>query len=171
MPTGIYPRPTDEERFFSYVDWQNPTEKGCWLWTGVVDHHGYGMFRWGGWDSENRRHVRSGHAHRFVWEWAYGPIDRSHLVLHKCDVRLCCNYECLFLGSPASNTKDMLEKGRQAKGEDLPQAVLTEEIVKWIIDSYSTGLFTQQQLAAATGVKQGAISKIVRRERWKHVKA
>lgn len=75
----------------------------CWLWTGHVDHKGYGRVQIDG---------RSERAHRLAFILQQSEIPRSMLVCHTCDNRLCCNPEHLWLGKPADNVRDMFDKGR-----------------------------------------------------------
>lgn len=76
---------------------------GCHLWSGAKDGGGYGMVR------EGKRHRK---VHRVVYEAAFGFLP-SHLdVLHRCDVRNCCNPEHLFLGTDRDNQQDRIAKGR-----------------------------------------------------------
>lgn len=54
---------------------------GCWLWTGAIDRHGYGLVRLGG---------KSRLAHRVVYE-AVGSIPTGRDLDHLCRVRACVN--------------------------------------------------------------------------------
>lgn len=79
---------------------------GCWLWTGVVLNTGYGQVAING--------VRTS-AHRASFAERFGPIPKGMWVLHKCDIRSCCNPDHLFLGNHEDNMKDKVNKGRQAR--------------------------------------------------------
>lgn len=85
--------------------WHNLTEdsNGCYQWGGTVGNHGYGVL--------NTRQLKDFTAHRFAYVLAYGDPGSLH-VLHRCDVRTCCNPDHLFLGTIADNNKDMTRKGR-----------------------------------------------------------
>lgn len=74
--------------------------EGCWLWTGTVDGHGYGVLGRGGRGEGNVL------AHRAAWELTHGPIDeaRPHLD-HLCRVRLCVNPEHLEPVTQAENNR------------------------------------------------------------------
>jgi len=89
------------------------TETGCWLWTAVLSHNGYGQFGSGG------KCIR---AHRFSWELKNGPIQDGLCVCHKCDTRSCVNPDHLFLGTVEDNIEDKVKKNRQARGERLSLA-------------------------------------------------
>lgn len=145
------------ERFARYLAPIN--ENGCINWTGATNKWGYGKV--GGSSGTIA-------AHRFAWEQANGPITDGLWVLHKCDNRLCCNPDHLFLGTVQDNMDDCCEKQRQARGSKQGSHKLSEELVAAIRDSYARGE-TQTRLAGTYGVRQTTISRIVRGDSWKHV--
>lgn len=80
---------------------------GCLLWDGALKN-GYG---------EIRARLDSGayavlYAHRLAWEFAHGDIPKGLMVLHRCDVKSCCNPDHLFLGTHVDNANDMAMKNR-----------------------------------------------------------
>ncbi len=81
---------------------------GCVEWTGSR-WRGYGIIRVGSAALGTRR---MGKTHIEAWEAAYGPVPEGQWVLHRCDNRACMNITCLFLGTAADNTADMVSKGR-----------------------------------------------------------
>jgi hypothetical protein len=66
------------EKFWARVE-KTPT---CWLWCGWIAKSGYGYF------SVNYKDVR---AHRFAWEFCFGPIPADKQLDHLCRVRHCVN--------------------------------------------------------------------------------
>ena len=90
---------TTKEAFLSKLD----RSGDCWLWTGSLDKDGYGK------TSINYKHWKT---HRASWNYFVGPIPEGMSVLHKCDVRACCNPEHLWLGTQKDNLRDMFAKGR-----------------------------------------------------------
>lgn len=90
------------ERFWAKANVLGPDE--CWLWRASVTSRGYGRFR---------LHGKSRGAHCVAWLLDRGPIPPGQLVLHRCDVPLCCNPAHLFLGTQGDNVADMDAKGRR----------------------------------------------------------
>jgi hypothetical protein len=135
----------------------------CWMWTGAKSSTGYGSI------GSGRRRDPVLHAHRVSWAMYRGAIPKGMYVLHCCDNRLCVNPEHLFLGTHATNMKDMREKGRQSRGASRPLAKLTEKQVQEIRQRYNQGGCTQREMAIEYGMGQAEISDIITRKKWKHV--
>lgn len=137
-------------------------ELGCWIWTGSISTSGYGKVL------ITNSPYQLGYVHRVVYEIAHGPIEPGKVLMHRCDDRRCCCPLHLSVGTHKENTNDCLSKGRMAVGERAAAAKLTSEAVQEIRDRYTNGE-SQGHLAAAFGVRQQQISRIVNRLRWKHV--
>ncbi len=87
--------------------------KGCWIWIPPPPLiHAYPMAYIGrkvlGWELATA-------AHRLSWAVYNGPIPDGLCVLHECDDCHCVSPRCLFLGTKADNSRDMVQKGRQAR--------------------------------------------------------
>lgn len=131
----------------------------CWSWTGSTNPDGYGIV------SENgSRRV----AHRVAYERVYGVIPDGLVVRHRCDNPPCCNPSHLVVGTHADNSKDMVERGRSAKGIAHPGARLTDEEVRSIRSLHSKGQGVKS-LANTFGVNSGTVWFIVNGHHWKHV--
>jgi predicted DNA-binding protein (UPF0251 family) len=162
-------------RFWSSVDTQTPSEKGCWFWKGYVRPDGYG-------EISVKGKVRR--AHRVSFEMHNGGIGEGECVCHACDVPGCVRPDHLWLGTRDDNQKDMAKKGRAARGdrngavlhpermergEAHHNAKLTEKEVREIRKLYlETGL-SQSALAKKYGVAQSAVFRILNRKSWKHL--
>ena len=134
--------------------WQKVNKTGsCWIWTGRLTEKGYGSFSWAG--AKYR-------AHRLAWTLTYGEIPAGMSVLHRCDVRNCCNPAHLFLGSHAENMADMVAKLRQ-------RHKLSPDQVVEIRDAWKARTGTQRAIGARYGVCQQAISQIVLGQQWGHL--
>jgi hypothetical protein len=152
-PKGIYRRPSLERRFWDQASKRGPDD--CWEWTGAR-RGGYGVI-------QHQYQILG--AHRVAYEIANGPIPEGMFVCHACDNRGCVNPAHLFLGTPADNTMDAVEKGRHAFGERNGCSRLTEEQVLKIRVSRKS----QGALAREFGVTQANISSIKCGKTWAHV--
>jgi hypothetical protein len=149
------------DAFFEKVE----KTKTCWLWRASFRRDGYGQFWIGG---------KNNAAHRVSWFLEHEEWPKL-CVLHACDVKACVNPAHLFLGTKQDNTKDMDEKGRRntsgaPKGEEHPNAKLTEDAVRAIRAEYATGETTQLKLAKKYGMGKSMIGYITAGTFWKHIK-
>jgi hypothetical protein len=103
--------------------------------------------------------------HRISYVLNVGDIPDGLFVLHKCDNKICINPEHLFLGTMQDNIKDMVDKGRNIKGESMPLAKLKEEEIR-IIRAMDK---PHKVIAKLFGVDRSNISRIKSREAWRHV--
>ena len=138
------------------------TVGGCWLWSGaIIANAGYGNLPIRG---------KSVAASRAAWMAFKGPIPDGLMVCHKCDVRLCCNPDHLFLGTQKDNMADMTAKGRGvvARGEKSGKARLTDAQVRSIKAQLHHGS-TQRGLATKFGVHPATIQSIADGRSWRHI--
>jgi hypothetical protein len=145
-----------EERFWEKVR----RGDGCWEWAAQRQNHGYGRFA----VSRCNMHL----AHRVAWELASGPIPESLCVLHRCDNPCCVRPDHLFLGTKKANTRDMLRKGREARGERHGVSKLTAGKVLEACRLREEGM-TYAAIGARLGVNRTAVYKVIKRKRWGHV--
>lgn len=162
MSKTITLSPKDIQRFWSKLSIRGAND--CWLWQGAQNGHGYGKF-W------VKPHCFQ--AHRISWSIHYGNIPDGLHVLHSCDQTDCCNPTHLFLGTNDDNVQDRESKGRgktpRLNGESISRAKFTSADVISIRNRCATGE-TQKEIAQEYGVYQSAISKIILRTTWKHIK-
>lgn len=116
-PQEIKLTPAQEARFWAKVNKAGPTMPGmdsaCWVWTAGKSNKGYGAFFVSG---------KQLGTNRVAWVLTNGQISqdsdqRSLFVCHRCDRRDCTNPAHLFLGTHIDNVRDMVAKGRHAKGD------------------------------------------------------
>lgn len=136
-------------------------QDGCWGWRGKCDKGEYGIM------SCDRRHGPD-RAHRASWIIHKGPIPKGMLVCHKCDTRECTNPDHLFLGTPADNTRDMIQKNRKCIGINVPSAKLNDESVR-VIKGLLKLKMSYPKIAKMFNVGINAIVRIKRGETWKHI--
>ena len=127
-------------RFWSKVDVLASNQ--CWEWKGATKQpSGYGRFG----------KLR---AHRAAYVIAKGEIEDGLVIRHSCHNRLCCNPRHLKPGTPADNSKDMVDAGRQAQGPRHGRSRFSEEDVLYIRKSSKAGA----QLAREFDCSESAIS-------------
>jgi hypothetical protein len=151
------------DRFWEKVD---KGEIGaCWIWTGAACKKGYGNIGTGG------REGKDVIVTRLICEWTHGPIPPGMMVCHDCpggENPRCVNPAHLFLGSAQDNMTDKVEKGRQLRGETVPNSKLCDSDVVEIRDRYREKSANQGELARRFHVSRPTISEIVNRITWKH---
>jgi hypothetical protein len=156
-PTARFSRLSPEEkiRTKSLVN----SETGCHEWQGGHGSHGYGSV------VVNGRRVG---AHRAAFEVFVGLIPEGMYVCHTCDNRKCVNPAHLFLGTHQDNRRDMVAKGRHARGGRHHWAKLTEADVLDIRRRAAEGE-SQKVLCGQYGVADSLVSRIVNRLIWTHI--
>lgn len=154
------------DQFFAFVEKTDT----CWLWVGAKSKAGYGKIA----RTENgkRKHYP---AHKFAYLLLKGPISDGLFVCHNCPGRdnpACVNPEHLWLGTHSDNIKDAYKKGtaksnlKPRLGSQNNAAKLTEEKVIHIRNLYSSGKYSQYNLADIFGVTQTTICAIVKGKIW-----
>jgi hypothetical protein len=119
------------DRFHRHVE----KTEGCWLWTGAKNALGYGKLH-----IKKDGKDRAIDAHRFSWMCANGPIPEGLFVLHSCDTPSCVNPAHLSVGTAADNARDMVTRGRSARGERHSQASLSDVVVAAMLADYRAGM-------------------------------
>ena len=97
---------------------------------------------------------------------AYGSLSPELAVCHHCDNPACVNPAHLFLGTIVENNRDMIRKGRGARGESNGQAKLTLERVLQIRSLYRKGSFGYLRLARQFGLSQSNVRSIIKHQTW-----
>lgn len=132
------------------------TETNCWEWTGLINKGGYGITHF---DGGGRL------AHRVSYMIYVGEIPDGLDVCHSCDNRKCINPEHLFAGTRLENMQDAVSKGRQARGNKLPQTKLTEDAVVEMRTMRESGA-KYIDLADKFGVSFSAIAAVITKRTW-----
>ena len=84
---------------------------GCWIFTGSVNHAGYGLISRG----EPTPHLTL-RVHRVVYEHHKGPIAEGLALDHLCAVKRCCNPDHLEPVTTSENAKRQWRDGRGYPG-------------------------------------------------------
>ena len=111
----------------------------------------------------NNKH---GAVHRYMYEQAFGALPKDIVVRHKCDNPKCCRLDHLEIGTYADNSRDMVERNRQAKGETHGMHKLTETLVRAILAEKD---LTQYEIAAKYEISQVLVSELELNKIWKHI--
>lgn len=110
-----------------------------------------------------------------------GEQPNGRHACHGCDNPRCINGTHLFWGTRSDNMKDAVRKGRHAnnlrnftqtanrrRGAEQVLARWTDAEVIAMREAYAEGE-TQASIAARYSCRQSDVSRIVRRESWKHI--
>jgi hypothetical protein len=150
----------DKARFWSRVD-KSGGDEACWIWKTKRSDDKYGVFRVG--DAYFL-------AHRLSFVLSGGTFGNGPLVLHgPCNRRNCVNPSHLRSGDDAQNMADKKRDNTENNGERHGLSKLKDSDVIEIRERHSTGTATRLRLARDYGVTKQTISKIIRRQQWKHL--
>ena len=140
-----------ENRVLPRID----TSGECWVWTGAKAS-GRGQVAFKG---------KVLAVTRVVWEYHNGPIPPGMFICHKCDNPPCCRLDHLFVGSPADNMRDMMEKGRAnpRSGPQHHNYRLSDAQVVDLRERSSRGESTAA-LAAEFGIHISYVRQLVKRQ-------
>lgn len=145
-----------EKLFWSRVERREP--QSCWLWLGSRSKAGYGVFCVGARTDEAA--IRES-AHRMAFQFVKRPLLVGEFVCHHCDNPLCCNPAHLIAADSRWNTADMVRKGRQARGERVSGATLTEPLVVMLRQAIQQG-YSSAALSDLFGLSYRAVNQAVR---------
>ncbi len=134
----------------------------CWVWLGAKQPTGYGLL----WVSNTKKYEKT---HRLSYKFFHGKIPDGICVCHKCDNPSCINPEHLFLGTHADNASDKISKGRQKIGSQHGRAILKENQILKIRETYKGEYGQLSELAKKYHVTPQSISAIVNRKNWRHI--
>jgi DNA-binding XRE family transcriptional regulator len=151
-----------EDKFFGNIG--RKLASGCIEWQGTFTRDGYGQLK------DRTRTSRNISAPRFSCELFIGPIPDGCDAMHRCDNRKCVNPVHLRIGTRLDNMRDMVLKGRQARGQKHHGAIFTEEEVLEIRRRWRRGGVTQKEMARELGVGKTLINAIIKGHIWKHVR-
>lgn len=120
---------------------------GCWNWSSYTDAKGYG-------DVQFRGRVHK--AHRVSYLIHKGEIPVGLLVRHRCDNPRCINPDHLEVGTPADNSRDMVERGRVNRSEQKRQRVSAAKM------GHEVSPETRRKISESLKGREGARAKAVR---------
>lgn len=125
----------------------------CIEWKGAINSSGYGVTWKGG---------KTVYAHRAIID-----AQEDEIVMHTCDNKKCVNPHHLKFGTYAENSQDMVDKGRQAKGEQCGNVKLIEEHVYEI--RKLNGLLSSREVAKQFSISKTNVLDIWKGRIWKHL--
>lgn len=181
MPKARKQKITDiADEFWGRVIRPSDDPDQCWPWSGKPAVTGYGQLQRRGISPQPLS------THRVAWELIYGPIPEGKHVLHRCDNRICCRPDHLFLGDQVVNNIDRQAKGRTAcgdrngartkreanpfvrdggsglRGENHPQSVLSDADRALIVLRWRQGNVMKVELSRQFGVSPTQIGRIIK---------
>jgi hypothetical protein len=141
-------------------------ENGCWICTSHKPNtYGYPQRRCDG-KFRMISHI--------MYEKYIGEIPKGMLICHTCDNPICINPSHLFVGTSQDNTNDKVKKNRQSHvgspglhGEKHPQAKLTEEIVRKILNYKG---MSHKEISDLFKIPYNRVWSIRNRKSWTHIK-
>ena len=165
---------TDEELEKWFYEQKSITSTDCWEWTRGMNS-GYGVLR------VNKLPML---AHRFSLQlYLKHPIEKNIEVRHMCHNTKCINPIHLQEGTHSENMADMVNAGRQAKGEFLSSRCkipIRDKIrgenngrvkltLEQVIEIRNNTLESQRCIGMKYGISGTQVSRIKNGESWKHI--
>lgn len=148
------------DRLNKGIDKNNGT--GCWEWTKGKFKAGYGQISL---NRDGRNYNLK--THRIAYQIVHNDPLNGKLIRHLCNNYKCCNPEHLMPGTHLENTRDSIEVKSHAfykydqSGSGNFNAALTEEDVILARELYSSGDYTQKQVADLFGVSRRCIGRAI----------
>lgn len=130
------------------------TESGCWIWMGASSR--YGSFYLPEYPIKMAKGMVKAHAASlYLYKGIY--CSPGQVILHKCDIPLCCNPYHLKIGTQLENIQDMATKRRYV----IPGQILSDEQVDECILLRSSGE-SVKNIALKYGLSQAQMSRVTR---------
>jgi hypothetical protein len=142
----------------------------CWPWQETSrDKDGYGLFSFKDPEAGKWVVVR---ATRWAWERLYQPLKPGMFVCHRCDFPPCQNPAHWFEGTPRSNNKDMMLKGRARSGFGTGESHHNAKLTWAIVDEMrlmhaADPELTHQQIADRFHADRRHVSDILAGKIWR----
>jgi hypothetical protein len=133
-----------------------PRSDSCWVWSGAVHQTGYG------WTNSSLTKRRARTTHTLAWILSNErDIPPGMCVLHRCDVKLCCNPSHLYLGTQQQNVKDRESRARRPLRTG-PKLSPTQKL--YLLTDYKKGI-PVAVLVDRYGVSANTINSYARHDR------
>lgn len=153
--------PTESMQNRFHSNYTRGGDSECWEWMGAKkSDFGYGAFKLGA------RNTKVEYSHRVAYSLAKGEIPKGMMVRHTCDNPKCVNPNHLVVGTAMDNAMDKVERDRQPKGVDCPNAKLTDLAVTQI---RKLSDLRSVVVAKMFGVSRQTIADIRAKRTWAHV--
>lgn len=146
-------------RFWNRV--QQGSKDDCWPWKAAM-RNGYGAIK-----HDSRVHS----SHRLAYILTNGLPSDEHVIAHTCDNRECCNPSHLEAIPAGQNNRDARARIHHHVncGEDAPNAVLTDDLVRQIISARRKTGFGARKLSRQMGIGVHLIRSVIEGRSWKHI--
>lgn len=105
----------------------------------------------------------------YVFRTYVGVLLGDRVVCHTCDNNRCWNIKHLYAGTPYQNMQDMIVRGRQKLGVELPHTVLTTAQVEEIKKRLKNG-GSPKPISIKMNISYHLVIDIACGRAWNHVR-